>query len=281
MTEFFLTVIKSGLAISVFLLKFGTGLSIVPGDLLFIREQRGLLLKSLAAVTVLVPIAVLLIVLLVQPPKRFAVALAILAASPAAPMIVRKVKKAGGGAAYAASLQLVVTLFALVSTPLVLGFLSSVLDFKAEIDPFRVAEQVFMAIFLPIGLGVAVGWKFPRLEAWGTKLAKIATWVFLATVLLILTKTAGAFLQMDFRSYLAIILTVLASLGIGHFLAPKEPEMKMTLALETAMRNSALALLIGALNFPHIKPLPILIPCAVISMLIVMVYAKWQGRKAK
>ena len=42
MTEFFLTVIKSGLAISVFLLKFGTGLSIVPGDLLFIRERRGL-----------------------------------------------------------------------------------------------------------------------------------------------------------------------------------------------------------------------------------------------
>jgi len=27
--------------------------------------------------------------------------------------------------------------------------------------------------------------------------------------------------------------------------------------------------------------LPILIPCVVLSALIVMIYAKWQGRKAK
>jgi len=57
--------------------------------------------------------------------------------------------------------------------------------------------------------------------------------------------------------------------------------MKTTLALETAMRNPALALLIGTLNFPQTKPLPILIPCVVISVLIVTIYAKWQGRRAK
>ena len=281
MPEIFLTVIKAGLAISVFLLKFGIGLSIAPGDLRFIRERPGLMLKSLAAVTVLVPIAVLAIVLLVQPPRRFAIGLAILAASPAAPMIVGKVKKSGGSAGYAASLQLVVTLLAVISTPLVLEFLSWALHFKAEIDPLRVAWQVFITIFLPIGLGVMVGAKLPRLGGLGTWLVKIATFIFLAILLLILTQTAGAFLHMDLRSYLSIVLTVLAALAIGHLLAPKEPEMKTTLALETAMRNPALALLIGALNFPQTKPLPILIPCVVISVLIVTAYAKWQGRKAK
>jgi BASS family bile acid:Na+ symporter len=281
MPEIFLTVIKAGLAISVFLLKFGIGLSIAPGDLRFIRERPGLMLKSLAAVTVLVPIAVLAIVLLVQPPPRFAIGLAILAASPAAPMIVGKVKKSGGSAGYAASLQLVVTLLAVISTPLVLEFLSWALHFKAEIDPLRVAWQVFITIFLPIGLGVMVGAKLPRLGGLGTWLVKIATFIFLAILLLILTQTAGAFLHMDLRSYLSIVLTVLAALAIGHLLAPKEPEMKTTLALETAMRNPALALLIGALNFPQTKPLPILIPCVVISVLIVTAYAKWQGRKAK
>ena len=281
MPEIFLTVIKAGLAISVFLLKFGIGLSIAPGDLRFIRERPGLMLKSLAAVTVLVPIAVLVIVLLVEPPRRFAIGLAILAASPAAPMIVGKVKKSGGSAGYAASLQLVVTLLAVISTPLVLEFLSWALHFKAEIDPLRVAWQVFITIFLPIGLGVMVGAKLPRLGGLGTWLVKIATFIFLAILLLILTQTAGAFLHMDLRSYLSIVLTVLAALAIGHLLAPKEPEMKTTLALETAMRNPALALLIGALNFPQTKPLPILIPCVVISVLIVTAYAKWQGRKAK
>ena len=279
MAETFLMVIKAGLAISLFLVKFGIGLTIAPGDLRFIRERPGLMLKSLAAVTVLVPIAVLIIILLVQPPRRFAVALAILAASPAAPMVVGKVKKSGGSGGYAASLQLVVTLFALISTPLVLGFLSSALNFKAEIDLLRVAKQVFVTIFLPIGLGVIVGARFPHLERLAAWLVKIATLFFFAVLLLILTKTAGAFLQMDLQSYLAIALTALAALAIGHLLAPKGPEMKTALALETAMRNPALALLIGALNFPQTKPLPILIPCVVISVLIVTIYAKWQGRK--
>ena len=58
MAETFLMVIKAGLAISLFLVKFGIGLTIAPGDLRFIRERPGLMLKSLAAVTVLVPIAV-------------------------------------------------------------------------------------------------------------------------------------------------------------------------------------------------------------------------------
>jgi len=281
MPEIFLTLIKAGLVVSVFLVKFGVGLNITPGDLRFIRERPGLMLKSLVAVTVLVPIAFLIIILLVHPSRPFAVALAILAASPAAPMVVGKVKKSGGSAGYAASLQLVVTLFALISTPLVLGFLSSALDFRAEIDPYRVAKQVFVAIFLPIGMGVIVGAKLPRLGGLGVRLVKIATFVFLATLLLILTQTAGAFLQMDLRSYLALSLTALAALAIGHLLAPKEPEMKTTLALETAMRNPALALLIGTLNFPQTKPLPILIPCVVISVLIVTIYAKWQGRRAK
>jgi len=265
MAETFLMVIKAGLAISLFLVKFGIGLTIAPGDLRFIRERPGLMLKSLAAVTVLVPIAVLIIILLVQPPRRR--------------WSLAKSKSRGGSAGYAASLQLVVTLFALISTPLVLGFLSSALNFKAEIDLLRVAKQVFVTIFLPIGLGVIVGARFPHLERLAAWLVKIATLFFFAVLLLILTKTAGAFLQMDLQSYLAIALTALAALAIGHLLAPKGPEMKTALALETAMRNPALALLIGALNFPQTKPLPILIPCVVISVLIVTIYAKWQGRK--
>jgi len=40
------------------------------------------------------------------------------------------------------------------------------------------------------------------------------------------------------------------------------------------MRSPAPALLIGPLNSRHTKPLPILIPCVVISVLIVTIYSK-------
>ena len=120
---------------------------------------------------------------------------------------------------------------------------------------------------IPRGEVLSVG----GLGAW---LVKTATLVFFATLLLILTKTAGAFLQMDLRFYLTITLTTLAGLAIGDLLAPKEPEMKTPLALENVMRSPAPALLIGPLNSRHTKPLPILIPCVVISVLIVTIYSK-------
>lgn len=113
---------------------------------------------------------------------------------------------------------------------------------------------------------------FPRLEKPGRVAAKVATFVFLALMVLVIFKIRQGFAQMSLRSYLAVAVSVAAV--IGHVLAPRDAGMKVALAWETALRNPGLAMLIATANFPTAKPLPILGPCLIVTVVICMIYAK-------
>jgi BASS family bile acid:Na+ symporter len=79
---------------------------------------------------------------------------------------------------------------------------------------------------------------------------------------------------------LAVVLSAAAALALGHFLAPADSRMRLALATETAMRNPALALLIASVNFPQAQPLPIVVPCVIVSVIVVTLYSAWQGKRS-
>ncbi len=280
MPEIILTIVKYGLVASVFVSMFGLGLNMAPRNLRFTLDHPGLMLRSLAVVVVLIPLAVVVIDLLLRPAQPVAVALAVLAAAPAAPLAMGKAHGSGGAMIYAANLQLLVALLAPVTTPLTLAILQQVLDFEATINPLRVAQQVFVMQFLPITLGVLTHAKLPQLEPWGRKLVRIAGLVLLVTIAIVMVFLYAAFLGLDLLSYLAIVAMPVTALSIGHLSAPREPGMRVCLAVEAAMRNPGLALLIGNLNFPEAHPLQTLAPCIVIAILAATIYGKWQQRVA-
>jgi predicted Na+-dependent transporter len=231
-------------------------------------------------VVVLVPLAVVAIDLLLQPARPVAIALAVLAAAPAAPLAMGKAHGSGGAMIYAANLQLLVAFLAPITTPLTLTILEQVLDFEVTVNPLHVAQQVFVMQFLPITLGVLIRTWLPRLEPWGRKLVRIAGLVLLATIAIVIVSLHGAFLSLDWLSYLAIVAMPVAALSIGHLSAPRDPGMRVCLAVEAAMRNPGLALLIGNLNFPEAHPLRTLAPCVVVAILAATIYGKWQQRTA-
>ena len=277
MPEIVRIIILIALYVVLFVVKFGLGLNVDPSDLRFIWERRGLMLYSILTVTFLVPVVYLIIILLFKPVPGTAVALTVLAASPAAPIAFGKVGKSGGSFAYAATLQLTVAFLSIITTPLVLKLMSMALNFEMDVHPFGVARQVFLAQLLPIGLGVLLRAKFPGLKKMVRPYMRISTVIFLALFLFIIAVYYRAFVQMSLMSYVVIVCTSAAALVIGHLLAPSEPGMKVALALESAMRNFGLALLITSVNFPEAKGL--LLPCVIITTLFVTVYAKLMNRK--
>lgn len=276
-----LAVVRAAVFASLFVVKLGQGLDIHPGDLAFLRGRWGLMARSLLCVVVLMPILALIVVLLIRPERQMAIAIAVLAASPAAPLAAGQIMRSGGAAAYGASLQLVVAVLAVVSTPLVLWLMASALGFRASVRPLSIAGQVAAAQLLPIGLGVLVAAKFGRLERLSRTLVKIAAVILLAAVALVVVKLWGEFPPTGSRSYLAILVTVLGSIALGHVMAPRDPEAKTALAVETAMRNPGLALFIASLNFPSAKPLPLLIPYLIAVAALTAVYVKWVRRTTR
>src|SRR5688572_33430590 len=128
-----LDIIKITLTVSVTGLVLAQGLRVSPADLLAVRRRPGLLLRAVLAGYVLVPLATLIIVLLVRPARNFEVGLALLAAGPVAPLMIVRIPRAGGQLAKVVALHLVMTLMALIATPLVLAILGLALAFEGRL----------------------------------------------------------------------------------------------------------------------------------------------------
>ena len=117
MEEIILRIIKISLPLSIVASMFGLGLSVVGSQLAPFTERRLLMLRSLAVVLLLVPLAVLGLILLLRPTPAVALGLAILVASPAAPLQLIRVTSKGGSLPYMVSLHLSLALLALLTSP--------------------------------------------------------------------------------------------------------------------------------------------------------------------
>ncbi len=82
--------------VSTFVFVFSRGLRTTAGHLEFLASRRGLLMRSLISVDLLVPLIALLVIVLVGPPKNMAVGLILLAASPASPTVLKTLPRPTG-----------------------------------------------------------------------------------------------------------------------------------------------------------------------------------------
>jgi BASS family bile acid:Na+ symporter len=281
MKDIILGIVKIGLPLSVVASMFAQGLSIVPSQLALFKERPLLMLRSLVVVLFLVPVAALVIILLLKPSPAVAVGLAILVASPAAPMMLVKVPKKGGSLAYMASLHLSLALLALLTVPITLSLLSKALGFYVEVGLLAVARVVGMTILLPVCLGIMVRSLFPRItDTIGPALAKVGGVALLILILLVVAMTYGLLMRMDLWSYVVMAVVVAVSIAIGHWLGPRDPEERTTLAMESASRHPGLAMTIAALNFSPQKALPVLIPYLIVFMVVTTIYLQWRKRRS-
>ena len=280
MTETLATVVKIGLLLSVMTIMFSQGLRMTPGQqLAFFRERPAMMLRSLAVVLVLVPLATLAVIFLLPPSRAVTIGLAILAASPAAPFQLLNIHKKGGSLVYAGTMHLCLALLAVVTVPSVLFLLSEALGFDAEVSVTQVVRTVGQTILLPVVLGIVVhSFSSRAAERIAPPLSRIAEIVFLVMALIVLVRNAGLLLRMDLESYVAMAVFIVVNLSLGHLLGPPDPQERTTLAMESGARNFGLAITIGALNFSQERTMAVLVPYIILFITISTIYLKWRAR---
>jgi BASS family bile acid:Na+ symporter len=275
--ETILAIVKIGLPLTVTVSMFAQGLTIALSHMVLFRQQPVLMLRSLAVVLFLVPLAVVVILILLKPSPAVTIGLSILAACPAAPLMLIKIPGKGGSLAYMAVLHLSLALLALLTVPLTLDLFSRVLGFHAEVGVLAVARVAGMTILLPVCLGIVVRTLFPHVSgAIGPALARICKAALMALILCVVALTYDLLLRMNPRSYLVMAMVVVISIGIGHALGPRDPQERTTLAIESAARHPGLALTIASLNFSPDKALPVLVPYMVVFMVFTTIYLRWR-----
>lgn len=266
-------------AVTVFTVMFTLGLGIVAGELRWIWQRPGPMLRGLFCVLVAVPALALVITRWLELPRLAQIGIVLMAISPGAPVALRRSLSAGGHHAFAPSLQITVAMLAVVSMPLSIAALNHVYQGHASIASWDVARQVFVAQLLPLGLGIALRrigaplatWLEPRLAQLGTILL-----VVLAVLALIdvweTTVTAG------WRVLAAITLTTCGALAVGHFLGGPESATRTAVAITSAARNPGLALLVAALNAAPPTITAVVLAYLVVSVFVIVPYILWRRR---
>ncbi|WP_322746344.1 sodium dependent transporter [Nostoc sp. LEGE 12450] len=229
-------------------------------------RKPALVFRALLAVVVLVPLVVILLLKLFNLPSAVMIGLAILAVSPGAPLTTKRclrraelTQQAGGSFHYSASLQLTLAILAVFVTPIVLAIFATLFaSISQKVAILEVAQQAIMVQLLPVSLGILMQKFTPTFTQQIAKpLTFIANSLFLALVVLVCILGLPMFSKVGELPLVAIVIMVIASLGIGHALGRFDDDTRSTLAIFCIARNFGLALFI-ILHFHESQSKPVL-----------------------
>jgi bile acid:Na+ symporter, BASS family len=261
---------------------FGFGLNTTAGDLLYLVRRPGLLARSLLAVFVIMPVFAAVLVRVFDFQRTVEIALVALAISPLPPMLPRRVAGTGGQASYVMGLMAILALLSIAIVPAALELLALFSGRPLSMAPGAVASVALKSALAPLAAGMVVRAALPALAARvGQPVALLGKVLLPLGVLGLLY---GAFPAMwglvGDGTVLAMVIFVVAGLGIGHVLGGPDPDHSTVLALSTACRHPAIALSIAAANFPEQRFPATILLYMLVNIIVGVPYVKWMGKQS-
>lgn len=264
------------LLISVICLLLGVGLRTPLGKVLAIAKQYQLVLRGLVANFVIVPFVFTLALRGMPFDPEVVVGLLVLAAVPVAPLAPPFVGMARGDVPYAVGLMLIVAFLGLPLTPLILALCLPSSAAGLEIDTLKILQTLLTAQLIPLSVGMTIQHVRP---SWAEKLLqfvpKLGQIGVVLTLTLITATQAQQIIGLGVFPFLAMLLFLLVCLLIGDVMMRGEAaEIRRSLAISTAIRNVALALLIVSTNFPGSPAVTIVFVFGLLSLVVGFTYGK-------
>jgi BASS family bile acid:Na+ symporter len=273
--------IQTVLLASMLLLVFALGARSSAGDGAYLFKQPNLLVRSLLAMNVLMPLLIVVFVMNADLRPAVKIALVALAVSPVPPFLPSKQLKLVSQDAYVYGLLVAASLLAIVLVPLSMELITSRLGIATRITATEVLRVVALTVLLPLGAGMIVRRYWPaaagRIGPVANKAGGVLLLIALAPVLIAQWPTLVS-LTGDGTLLAAVVFTAIG-LFVGHLLGGPNPDNRTVLALATASRHPAVAIAIANAAFPTEK----LAPAAVVLVLLVNLlaaapYTAWRKR---
>jgi bile acid:Na+ symporter, BASS family len=261
--------------LALFSLMFSLGITLRLEQVLLLWQRPGLLNRSILAIVVIVPLLVALIVHWVRLPPEVQVGLILIAIAPGTSLTFYLPQR-NWAQSYAIALQATISLLAVITVPLTIAILQEFLPPEAQISPLTVVQQLAMAQFLPLIMGMTLRYCWSELaNNLETLMTQAANVLFGILIIWVLAQQLDAVLRIGIVPFVVIGLLVLISLWVGHFLGGRESSTRMTLATTTATHSAALALFIATLNFPHLSVSPAITVYVLVSGALTIAYLTW------
>jgi BASS family bile acid:Na+ symporter len=247
----FLSVVLMPVALAVIMT--GLGLSLTLADFRRIFLYPKAMLIGLLCQMALLPVICYFIAKAFQLPPEMAVGLMLLAAAPGGPSANLYSHMAKGDVALNVSLTAFNSLFSVISIAFWVNF--AMVQFLA-VDTYvpmqfgKVLEVCYIVI-LPVGVGLLIRSRYPSFSSRLEKPFKLASAIFLATIILLAGWKERAHLWQDAEIVgLAALLFNVACLGLGYFIPRMfrlSKKQAIAIGMEIGIHNGSLAIYL-ALN---------------------------------
>ena len=244
------------------------GLSLTVGQIVAPLRNARLVILSLVANFVLMPLAALLIARALRLDQPLAVALLLLGGAAGAPFLPKLAGVAKGNLAFAVGLMVLLMVLTVGYMPLVMPL---VLE-GVSVDPTPNARSLDMRMLLPLVIGLAVRARYTVAAGRAAPvLSKVSTLsLAIMVVLMLVTNIRNIIGLFGTRGVLATVVFLLVGFGLGWILGGPARDTRSVLAMGTAQRNIAAALVVGGQNFEEPRVVVMVVVVAIVGLLVLM-----------
>ena len=270
--EFLSTIVPVVMLVFVVSSVLAVGLSLTVSEILAPLGRGKLVALALLANFVLMPLAALVIARVLRLDQPLGIALLLLGAAAGAPFLPKLASIAKANLAFSVGLMVLLMVLTVAYMPLVLPLLIR----GVSVDPMNIARSLLLLMLLPLAIGLGVKARFERVAQRVQPPINGVSSVSLAflIVLMLATNIQNVISLIGTRGILASILFLLVGAGVGWLLGGPGLGTKGVLALGTAQRNIAAALVVSGQNFDDPKVLVMVVAVAVVGFLILMPLAR-------
>ena len=253
------------------------GVSLTLGQIVAPLRNGRLVSLALLANFVLMPLGAILIARLLRLDEPLGIALLLLGTAAGAPFLPKLAGVAKSNLAFAVGLMVLLMVLTVGYMPVVLPLLLE----GVSVDPTSIARSLVLLMLLPLGVGLLVKARLsPVADRFRAPLNRISSVsLVLLIVLLLVTKIQNVISLFGTRGILASILFLFVGVATGWLLGGPAFGTKGVLALGTAQRNIAAALVVGGKNFADPTVLVMVVVVAVVGLLILMPLARALGSR--
>ncbi len=254
------------------------GLSYTIAQILAPLRDGRAVLRTLLANFVLVPLLAYVLVRALALPAGEAMGLMLLATAGGAPFMITLTAIAGGNIGMAAGLLVLLIVATMAIMPIIVPLLTP----DVAVDAMAIALPLVLSMLLPLVTGLILDSRHPRLaERLRPVTNTLSNLALIALVASLVALHLNAILPLlTVKSVLATLAFPLGALGIGHLLERRGVITGEVLAIGTAQRNVAAALVVATQNFDDRAITLMIIFVEIVTLALLFSFA-WLMRKRR
>jgi BASS family bile acid:Na+ symporter len=152
-----------------------------------------------------------------------------------------------------------------------------------SVDPMKIGRSLVFLMLLPLAIGLLVRARTSgiaaKIQPSLSRLSILSLALLIA--LLLITNMQNLLSLFGPRGVLASIFFIAAGAGIGWLLGGPHSDTRGVMALGTAQRNIAAALVVGGQNFNDPRVIVMVVVVAIVGLLLLMPFARYLAKPSQ